>query len=382
MADSDATRLRRELVDGMRQLGVLRDERIAVAFLRVPREIFVPGLPLEHVYRDDAIVTKVEDGIGISSSSQPAIMALMLAQLAIEPGHRVLEIGAGTGYNAALLRELVGAGGMVVTIDIDAEVAGWARERLARAGYDDVRVKCADGADGWPDAAPYDRIELTVGADDIAPAWVEQLREGGVLVVPLWVGTGQLSIAFEKRGDVLESRSAEICGFIQMRGRLTGGTQPARVAPGVIATVADPDQRQLLAHLLETPPRMATWTTGIWDGFSILAGLWGLPLFSVYADSSAGTAFHGGGFGLLDDRAPSLAIVVAEPGRSTTTLYEYGGYTAAGWLRDAAARWDALGRPGPGRLSIRAYPREAAPPAAAGELVLATSSRQLFFSVH
>ena len=92
----------------------------------VPRELFLPGVPLEAVYRDAAVVTKVENGVSVSSSSQPAIMALMLRQLDVRPGQRVLEIGAGTGYNAALLRELVGPAGAVDTVDIDPEVAGWA----------------------------------------------------------------------------------------------------------------------------------------------------------------------------------------------------------------------------------------------------------------
>jgi protein-L-isoaspartate(D-aspartate) O-methyltransferase len=378
---SDARELRRALVDGMQRIGVLRDERITAAFLRVPREIFVPGVPLEQVYRDDAILTKVEDGVGISSSSQPAMMALMLAQLQPFPGARVLEVGAGTGYNAALLRELVGDSGSVVTVDIDEEVTGWARERLDRAGYADVVVTCVDGAEGWAAGAPYDRIELTVGAADIAPAWVEQLVDGGILVLPLWVGTGQLSIAFQKQGSLLRSLSAEVCGFIQMRGQLGGGTRPQPVSEGVFATVDDWQQRALLSSLLATPPGRESWTTSLWDGFSIIAGLWGLPLFGVYADSSASVGFQGGGFGLLDDRGRGLAVIANAPNASQPQLYVYGSDSAAGWLRDAAARWDALGRPGVDRLGIVAYPLERAPIPNAGELVLDTRWWRIIFSV-
>ena len=110
------------------------------AFLRVPRELFVPAFAAEHgldaVYRDEAIVTKTDEhGTPISSSSQPQIMAIMLERLALEPGLRVLEIGAGTGYNAALLKTIVGPRGRVVSVDVDPELARGARSRLRRGGW-------------------------------------------------------------------------------------------------------------------------------------------------------------------------------------------------------------------------------------------------------
>src|SRR5580693_5696557 len=114
----------------------IRDERIAAALRDVPRHLFLPHLPPEEAYLDDAIVTKRDaDGQAISSSSQPAIMAIMLDQLDLSPGQRVLEIGAGTGYNAALMSHIVGPSGTVVSVDIDSDVAGQARDHLASAGY-------------------------------------------------------------------------------------------------------------------------------------------------------------------------------------------------------------------------------------------------------
>src|SRR5215204_4057723 len=123
-------------------------------------------------------------GRPISSSSQPAIMAVMLDQLDVRPGQRVLEIGTGTGYNAALLAELVGGSGAVTTVDIDADLVEQAGRNLDAAGVggvDVVRgdgsaggvdVVRGDGSAGWPDAAPYDRIILTAAARDLAPAWL------------------------------------------------------------------------------------------------------------------------------------------------------------------------------------------------------------------
>jgi protein-L-isoaspartate(D-aspartate) O-methyltransferase len=125
---------------------------------------------IEDVYTDRAFPTKHADGRPISSSSQPAIMAIMLEQLALEPGQRVLEVGAGTGYNAALIAQIVGQGGQVVTIDIDEDLVSAARQHLAAAGFDRIHVRCSDGGYGYPEGAPFDRIILTASAWDISRA--------------------------------------------------------------------------------------------------------------------------------------------------------------------------------------------------------------------
>ena len=190
--DAVSTMLRTRLMERLRtQPGLLRDEHVTHALARVPRHRFLPGVPLEDAYADIAVPTHFTDGVAISSASQPTIVALMLQQLRPFAGMRVLEIGAGTGYNAALLAELAGPEGQVTTVDIDAEVAAEARAHLDNAGYRAVTVITADGAGGAPARAPFDRIELTVGASDVSPAWSAQLIEDGVLVLPLWVGASE-----------------------------------------------------------------------------------------------------------------------------------------------------------------------------------------------
>jgi protein-L-isoaspartate(D-aspartate) O-methyltransferase len=146
-------------------------------------------------------------------------MAIMLAQLGLAPGQRVLEIGAGTGYNAALLARIVGPGGRVVSIDLDDDLVAAARGHLAAAGVTGVELRAGDGALGAPDAAPFDRIIVTVGAWDLLPAWREQLAPAGRIVLPMTLLPGQmLSLALEREGEQWVSRSARPCGFLAMRG--------------------------------------------------------------------------------------------------------------------------------------------------------------------
>lgn len=246
MGDSveDADRLRNALVDQLRgDVGVLHDRRVIAALRAVPRHVFVPEVSLEDAYANQAVITKKDAaGMSVSSVSQPSIVAIMLEQLRVEPGHRVLEIGAGTGYNATLLAELVGPDGAVTTVDIDADTVDRARHGLAAAGYDRVRVSLADGWYGAPDDAPYDRIILTVGAADLSPAWWEQLVPGGLLVLPLQLRGSQRSIAFERAGDRWKSRSITACGFIPMRG--AGGRPPVVVplADDGSSLWVDPDE--------------------------------------------------------------------------------------------------------------------------------------------
>lgn len=195
--------------------------RIDEAFRAVPRHVFVPSVPVPRAYDDDVVQTKHDSaGMAISAASQPRIVTMMLGQLGVEPGQRVLEIGAGTGYNAALLAHLAGPRGQVTTIDVDDDIVAGARTGLAAAGYPQVRVVCGDGAFGCPDGAPYDRVIATVGTSaDLPLAWLEQLAPHGRLVVPMRVRGGiTRSITFARDTGCWRSRDSEMCGFMPLRG--------------------------------------------------------------------------------------------------------------------------------------------------------------------
>jgi protein-L-isoaspartate(D-aspartate) O-methyltransferase len=223
--------LRQQLVDQMKSDGHIAFRSIEAAFRAVPRHLFLPDTPLEEVYRDQAIATKSLRERVVSSSSQPTMMAIMLRQLELRPGLRVLEIGAGTGYNAALMAHIVGKQGQVVTIDIDEDIVESARAHLQSAGYGHVQVHCTDGFAGYADAAPYDRIILTVNAADIAPAWREQLKPDGRLLLPLSLRDAQVSVAFKQVEDHLESVSVSYCRFVALRGALAEETHTIELQP-------------------------------------------------------------------------------------------------------------------------------------------------------
>ncbi|HET9016142.1 MAG TPA: methyltransferase domain-containing protein [Thermomicrobiaceae bacterium] len=385
MPVNESAVLREQLIETLRQRGALHDEAVAAAFRAVPRERFLPGLPLEQVYRDDAIATKRIEGVAVSSSSQPAIMAVMLEQLDVRPGMQVLEIGAGTGYNAALLQHLVGERGRVVTVDIDPEVAGWARERLDAAGYREVAVICADGADGYPGVAPYDRIEVTVGVADIAPAWVEQLAPGGVLVAPLWLNTAQISLALRESDGRLRSRSLAPCGFMRIRGRLAGADQFVGLGPGLTAATgrAAPSLARL-RDLLSRPPRRERWEEVGTDTFSFAfyAALWSDRAVGIGAEPWTEAGFVGQRFGYVDEAEPSLCLLpLTFPGDGgEDTALVYGGDVARDRLRAALARWHALGRPTLQELVVTVSPLAAAAPPAPGEVAFDTRWWRLTFS--
>lgn len=232
MKEDAAGQLRNTMANHLKREGLLNDPTIEAAFRAVPRHVFAPHASLWLAYTDQALPLKRDGQQWLSSISQPAMIAMMLDQLALSAGDHVLEIGAGAGYNAALMAHIIGESGRVTTIDIDDDLVRFARSRLARAGVGNVEVMCADGALGDEAHAPHDRIILTVGANDIAPAWREQLKPGGRLVLPLdFANSGyQFSIAFDKTDAGLVARSFLPCGFIRLRGGMAVPS-PADNAP-------------------------------------------------------------------------------------------------------------------------------------------------------
>ncbi|MFV2104563.1 methyltransferase, FxLD system [Micromonospora sp. LOL_024] len=199
---------------------------VEAAFRRVPRHLFAPdGVSIDAAYADDVVITRRgPDGRATSSISAPWLQAYMLEQARLAPGARVLEVGSG-GYNAALIADVVGPHGTVVTVDIDADVTDRARTGLDRAGYRQVTVVHGDGEYGHPPSAPYDAIIVTVETPDLPPAWLDQLTPAGVLIVPLRIRGMTRCLTLRRHEDHLLATAALQCGFVPMQG---DGRQPNR----------------------------------------------------------------------------------------------------------------------------------------------------------
>ncbi|WP_240796303.1 methyltransferase, FxLD system [Streptomyces sp. RFCAC02] len=217
---TDASELRDALVARLTDGGHLRTPAITAAFRAAERHRFLPGVDLEAAYAEDAVPIKHADGTGemISCISAPSIVATQLEQLQAQPGHRVLEAGAATGYNAGLLGRLVTPGGHVWTVDVDRDLVEGARANLAQAGATNVTVVLGDGAAGLPEHAPFDRIQFTVGAGDVPTGLLDQLAPGGRLVLPMRIrGSISRSFAFERDGDTWRTVSCEMATFVPLR---------------------------------------------------------------------------------------------------------------------------------------------------------------------
>jgi protein-L-isoaspartate(D-aspartate) O-methyltransferase len=202
---------RRDMVEfQLRQRGI-RGGRVLRAMEEIPREEFVPIDARLLAYGDDPI------SIGCSQTiSQPYMTALMAELLELEGNENVLEVGAGSGYAAALLGALAAT---VVTMELVPALAQLARTNLARTGRDaNVLVVAGDGSLGYPQLAPYDAISVAAGAPEIPPALLDQLSDPGRLVIPVGARSDQDLRVLWKRNGLIESRSATACRFVPLRG--------------------------------------------------------------------------------------------------------------------------------------------------------------------
>jgi protein-L-isoaspartate(D-aspartate) O-methyltransferase len=375
---------------------------VSEAFQVVPRHVFVPGEPAELAYEDTAIVIKSDaGGLPVSASTRPALMAIMLEQLGLAPGHRVLEIGTGSGYNAALIARIVGDSGSVVTMDIEPDLVDQARDRLATAGFDNVAVVCGDGAAGVPSYAPYDRIIVTAGVWDLAPQWLAQLGADGRIVVPISVRGIQLAVAFERAGTHWAGRQACRCHFIRMTGPSAGpeAIVPLGPQPGRYALAADgaAPAADLLSEVLSGPATEVPVRSGLRvDGIAQLADLdlWlalterGLSRLNVmgihagHADPAhrlIGGGMRLGAFVQYDSGGRlGVAALTVPPGLARNdrplgvAIHGYGpdGAALAGSLAERTAVWDGLGRPGADSLELAAYPAGTRPMVLEGTMVI------------
>ena len=184
--------------------------RVLAALGKVPRERFVPDHLQDEAYADRALAIDCEQTI-----SQPYIVALMTEALELTGTERVLEIGTGSGYQAAILAELAHN---VISLERHARLSEQAAVTLAELGYDNVAMFVSDGTQGWPAGAPYERIIVTAAAADVPPALLDELVEGGILVIPLGSSKSQILYAIRKTNGQPKAAKLSGCRFVPFVG--------------------------------------------------------------------------------------------------------------------------------------------------------------------
>jgi len=340
---------RHRFLDGWYHLGVT-DARVDFQPVSYDRDRPTAD-QLSEIYANKPIVTETDGVVPTSSTSQPSLVADMLELLDLRPGMDVLEIGTGTGYNAALIAEIVGPEGSVCSVEMQEGVAAGAERHLRGEGYKDVRVVRRDGFLGVPEAGPFDRIIATVGCSDLSPHWRAQLADGGSILLPLRHGLDDPLTRLVDDPDDPKQMSGEVVGFsgfMQIRGALEWATPWGRPVVGL--------------------PKEPTWSRPTLAGLAIEDAS-GHPLRDVRHQAFAFFLalalrplwYTSEGYGLADPATWSTVIV---------TQKAIEGYTAAPSMKGLESTyesllalhevWRSLGRPASSDYGIAFTPKEIA----------------------
>ena len=371
MAEPEFRQLQSKLLTELRSSQLLADPDIEAAFSEIPRHLFLPQFDLTTVYQDRAIALKVSpSGETLSSSSQPTMMAIMLQQLRLAPDMNVLEIGAASGYNAAILSQIVGAGGYTTTLEIDRELAEEARNNLLRAGFGKVLVVDCDAAGGYEPRAQYDRILATAGVWDVPRKWLQQLRGDGRLVVPIWLDGVQVSAAFVPQPDgTYLSVDNRPCAFVYLQGLAAGPDVRKRVGGAYLEVIADDvDKIDTAALHLLLSEDVEIQRLGkhlrpeeFWYGLQLYLMMREPPryVFAVYAIPEGEMAYGMAGNGILLFRPNSAVFAAYDDGGVVRC---YGGAAAFLKLQALFDEWLSLEGALVDRLSLQLIPLEMGEP--------------------
>jgi len=210
----DFDKERHKKVTQLIRQGYLKSERIKAAMLKVPREDFIPHPYRDYAHREVPLPLPGEK----ATISCPHSYPLFYEPLGLDKGHKFLEVGLGSGYGAAIAREVVGSDGLVVSIDIDRLTFEFAKKNLKNTGYNDIILVQGDGGLGYPDLSPYDRISVTAACLEIPPSLMEQLKVGGKLIAPVIENGIQYLVLLEKRDKSVRSKVLCEVLYVSLRG--------------------------------------------------------------------------------------------------------------------------------------------------------------------
>jgi protein-L-isoaspartate(D-aspartate) O-methyltransferase len=365
---ADAAELSARLIAELTEAGDLTPDWRG-PFTRVARHRFIPGrvwvedgdrlVPVERAdgeaawltlcYANDFVVTQVDDGVPAgpgqigreitSSASRPDVVARMLAALEAEPGMNVLEIGTGTGWNAALLAERLGSDG-VTSVEVDPDVAGRARRVLRESGYE-VTVATGDGALGHPGSGPFDRVIATAAAGRVPPAWAEQTRPGGRVLVP-WTTdfhNGALVAFTVARDATMRGRIVDNVAFMRLRdqrGKRASLDRDVRDVAGARRSFTD----------LHPYPVVGEYDASLAIGLRVPH----CKLIVTHHDGGAYTVW------LVDPWSGSWAALDVEPGAEKFPVRQSGDRDLWQEVEDAYHWWNGLDRPSADRWGLTVTP--------------------------
>jgi len=372
--DREIAKLIENYVDEIKKAGMLETKPVERAFRKVERHrllewVYLPeeegGLEytgtkltkkkfgpqdpelLKIIYSDQALLTRLDPP---SSTSQPTLVANMLELLALEQGMNVLEIGAGTGYNAALMQEIVGKTGSITTIDIQEDVVEQTERLLKAAGYDKIEVLAKDGARGHPENAPYDRIIATVGCSDLSFRWAEQLADEGFMLIPLQHGGEGMDPLTKiwREDDKLSGRFVGVSGFMSIRGEMEVEQRTGFAKQRSLCS-KEPTAEYPLFRSLEELNELRKKRCD-WDKFSSLS------LFMAIVDERACW------YSLYGEKG-GVAIKFKED-----RIALYGEESLYQDLKSLCKHWEEMGKPGLSDWQLEFFPRNRAREIPEGEM--------------
>lgn len=358
--------------------GTPLDDAIADAFLATPRHRFVTryrqwpqrewqevtaenlAQHLPTLYSNDALMLwDDEQATTLSTISQPSLVLAMLQLLQLAPGQRVFELGAGSGWNAALMGRLVAPTGQVYSLEIIPALAQQAAAAVAGLGIDNVQIIAADGGEGYAPGAPYDRAIFTAGSYDLPRHFYTQLKEDALLLLVLKEeGGGDLLVLLQKKGDHFQSLESFPVGFVPMTGRYAlGNLKPIPLTTLPAWATWQQQEVSRISYWWGGRGHFALWRTQAIRSFLTITEP-GFRLFSAVPATAADTNGESTNnppkpeefFGLWDDASQSLVLA------RNDQLIAYGNTQAQAQLLRALHRWVDLGMPSSASFSLHLYP--------------------------